>query len=101
MTAVLGERVSLLGGVSIPRLHSLVCKARVLKFGTQVKMDNISGELRPRLRPKTRFSHIFIHGGGGGFLAHAIRLAAKTIEPFHLESPKFLTSLICLADILW
>ena len=39
--------------------------------------------------------------GGGGGLAHAIRLAARTPEPFHLESPKFLTSLLCLLDTLW
>ena len=32
-------------------------------------------------------------GGGGGFLAHTIRLEATTLEPFHIESPKFLTSL--------
>ena len=39
--------------------------------------------------------------GGGGFLAHTIRLDARTLEPFHLESPKFLTSFSCLLDILW
>ena len=33
---------------------------------------------------------------GGDFLAHAIRLAARTLEPCHIESAKFLTSLICL-----
>ena len=38
--------------------------------------------------------------GGGGFLAHAIRLAARTLEPFHLESPKFLTFLLCPLDTL-
>ena len=38
--------------------------------------------------------------GGGGFLARAIRLAARTLEPFHLESPKFLTFLLCLLDTL-
>ena len=37
----------------------------------------------------------------GGFLAHAITLAARTLEPFHLKSPKFLTSLLCLLDALW
>ena len=30
--------------------------------------------------------------GEGGFLARAIRLAARTLEPFHLEFPNFLTS---------
>ena len=25
----------------------------------------------------------------------------RTPEPFHLESPKFLTSLLCLLDTLW
>ena len=42
--------------------------------------------------------------GGGGFLAHTIRLEARTLEPFHLESPKFLTSFLyffMLLDILW
>ena len=38
---------------------------------------------------------------GGSFLARAIRLAARTLESFHLESPKFLTSLLCLLDTLW
>ena len=33
------------------------------------------------------------YGEGGGFLARAIKLAARTLEPFHPESPKFLTSL--------
>ena len=37
---------------------------------------------------------------GGEGLPHAIRLAAGTLEPFHLESPKFLTSLLCLLDTL-
>ena len=31
------------------------------------------------------------YGGPWGFLARAIRLAARTLEPFHLEAPKFLT----------
>ena len=39
-------------------------------------------------------------GGGGGFLACAIRLSAITLEPFHLGSPNFLTSLFYL-DTLW
>ena len=30
--------------------------------------------------------------------ARVIRLAARTLEPFSLESPKFLTSLLCLLD---
>ena len=34
-------------------------------------------------------------------MARIIRLAARTIEPFHLESPKFLTSLLCLLDTWW
>ena len=38
---------------------------------------------------------------GRGFLARTIRLAARTLEPFHVESPKFLTSLLCLLDTLW
>ena len=39
--------------------------------------------------------------GEVGFLARAIRLAARTLEPFHLESSKFLTCLLCLLDTLW
>ena len=42
-----------------------------------------------------------IASGGRGFLARAIRLAARTLEPFHLESLKFLTSLLCFLDTLW
>ena len=38
---------------------------------------------------------------GGAFLAHTIRLEARTLEPFHLESQKFLTSFVCLLDTLW
>ena len=37
----------------------------------------------------------------GGFLAHAIRLSAITLEPFHLGSPNFLTSLFYSLDTLW
>ena len=33
-------------------------------------------------------------------MALAIRLAARTLEPFHLESPEFLTFL-CPLDTLW
>ena len=36
------------------------------------------------------------YGGRGGFLARAIRLSAITLEPFHLGSPNFLTSLFTL-----
>ena len=39
------------------------------------------------------FSLTLLPMGGGGFLAHAIRLSAITLEPFHLGSPHFLTSL--------
>ena len=38
--------------------------------------------------------------GGGGFLARAIRLSAITLEPFHLGSPNFLTSLFYSLDSL-
>ena len=34
-------------------------------------------------------------GGGGAFLVCTIRLAARNLEPFHLESPKFLASFSC------
>ena len=37
-------------------------------------------------------------GGRGGFLARAIRLSAITLEPFHLGSPNFLTSLFYALD---
>ena len=37
------------------------------------------------------FNPIAFGGGGGGF-GRAIRLAARTLEPLHLESPKFLAS---------
>ena len=40
-------------------------------------------------------------GGGGGLLVRAIRLAVRTLEPFHLESPKFLNYLLCLLNTLW
>ena len=30
------------------------------------------------------------YGGGVGFLAHAIRLAARTLEPFHLSDFSFM-----------
>ena len=39
--------------------------------------------------------------GGGGFLVHAIRLSAITLEPFHLGSPNFLTPLFYSLDTLW
>ena len=44
---------------------------------------------------------IAYRGERGGFLAHAIRLAARTLEHFHLESPKFFTSLLCFLNTLW
>ena len=52
------------------------------------------------------FSDLLIHeltllptgGGGGGAF---IRLAARTLELFYLESPKFLTSFLCPLDTLW
>ena len=38
-TGVFGRRVSLGGGcLSLPRVYSFVCKPRVFKFGTQLKM---------------------------------------------------------------
>ena len=40
-------------------------------------------------------------GGDGGVLARTIRLAARTLEPLPLESPKFLTSFLYPLDKLW
>ena len=39
--------------------------------------------------------------GGGGFLAHTIRLSAITLELFHLGSPNFMTSIFYSLDTLW
>ena len=48
-----------------------------------------------------QFNPIAYGGGGGGFLACAIRLAARTLEPFHLESPKFLFSFLVHVPIFF
>ena len=39
--------------------------------------------------------------GEDSFLARTIRLTTRTLEPFHLQSPKFLTSFLCPLDTLW
>ena len=68
-----------------------------LEFGLGVDFGTLSSNFN------TRIGLTLLPTGGGerGFSAHTIRLAARTPKPFHLESPKFLISLLSPLDTLW
>ena len=61
-----------------------------MSFG--MKIDVLDTLLQHCIFLFTNVSLTLLPGGGGGegLLADTIRMAARTLEPFHLESPKFL-----------
>ena len=77
----------------------LTSSSAILLHSTASRFTLLFRSLRSILTLKQFFFNPIAYGGGGGggsFLARIIRLAARTLEAFQKESPKFLTSFLCL-----